>query len=119
MLVSQWSQKWDETEIQQGESRVDSCAYFCRDGDCCFSSWRRIADAMEEGYDYEGGFEELDEDGIVVLILDLDEGKLILVTENDEQILLKDGLSGVYSWFASVQGPLGASVSIKRGDPSL
>ena len=58
--------------------------------------------------------EILNEDGIIGMLLDLDEGTLAVYKNGRRLGVMKDGLSGEYCWFTSLLG-CGCSVSVERG----
>ena len=106
-------------------STIHACAYDCQTGLCC---WSDFEDLSQESWD---GGEELPMvpisycDNVQVhLLLDLDKGTLTVSLEASEVAyhdpvrrrlgVMKDGLAGEYSWFASIQEPTSDDIHITR-----
>ena len=58
---------------------------------------------------------DMEADGTIGLLLDLDKGNLTVYMNNSKLGVMKEGLSGEYSWFASISNE--NSVPIERGIP--
>ncbi|EJK77157.1 hypothetical protein THAOC_01030, partial [Thalassiosira oceanica] len=91
-LRSQRTAKW-------GDSNIHCCSYYCSDGDCERTDWDR---GEETDYEWHGR-ENLDGNGTIGLLLDLDEGTLSVFNNHRRLGVMNDGgLSGEYCWFVSV-----------------
>lgn len=100
-LLAERTEKW-------GASDINCCSYYCEHGNCCWSNWSNFHTEQYEG------MESLNEDGIIGLLLDLDEGTLTVYKNGRRLGVMKKGLAGEYCWYISMTSH-GDTVSIDKG----
>ena len=93
-----------------GSNNIHCCAYSCYEGEYHWSDWA-------DGGNRENwaDMRDMEADGTIGLLLDLDEGTLTVYMNGSRLGVMKEGLSGEYSWFTSVSNA--NSVRIERGIP--
>ena len=92
-----------------GNGNVHACEYWSYNGSMSWTNWDNIREVDE---DWEGR-ESCRTGDTVGMLLNLDEGTLT-VYRNDRRLgVMKDGLSGPYCWYVTVNR--GQTVEIKRG----
>ena len=96
-------------EWGNGNGNVHACEYWSYNGSMSWTNWDNIREVDE---DWEGR-ESCRTGDTVGMLLNLDEGTLT-VYRNDRRLgVMKDGLSGPYCWYVTVNR--GQTVEIKRG----
>ena len=115
-LLSERSYDW-------GRGDVHACEYSCHDGKMSWTNWDVEHDEEEDCV--KGEEENVEWDGmeccgtgdVLGMLLDLDEG-LLIVCKNDRCLgVMKYGLSGPYCWYVGVAGD--DEVKIQRGTPPV
>lgn len=98
-------------EEQNLVGHVDCCLYATYPGACQWTDWQRPSSLFTNDWD---GMEHALE-GNVGLLLDLDAGTLAVYKNGRRLGIMKDGLSGEYSWLMSIQGAYNpTAVEIRR-----
>ena len=106
-FLAQRSAEW-------GNDNVHVCEYCCADGEFGWTDWVRA----EYEWEQWEGMEPCRSGDTVGMLLNLDEGTLTVYKNNRRLGVMKDGLSGLFCWYANVTGvaptPDGNTVSISN-----
>ncbi|EJK77798.1 hypothetical protein THAOC_00348 [Thalassiosira oceanica] len=95
-----------------GDGNVHTCEYGCCLGRMSWTDWE---DEDSEHLNlYWEGMESCGTGDAIGMLLNLDEGTLTIYKNNRRLGVMKDGLSGSYCWYATVEH---ATVTIRRGTP--
>ncbi|EJK57044.1 hypothetical protein THAOC_22958 [Thalassiosira oceanica] len=99
--------------VEWGTGNVHMCDYDCGNGAMSWTSWDN------EGEDFAewDGMEGCDAGDAVGMLINLDEGALVVYKNNRRLGVMKDGLSGSYCWCAYDSGT--SALTIERCDPPL
>ncbi|EJK73911.1 hypothetical protein THAOC_04443, partial [Thalassiosira oceanica] len=89
-FIAQRSDEW-------GDSNVHACEYYCYDGQMISTDWVTNDSEWEE---WEG-MESCRTGDTIGMLLNLDEGTLTVYKNNRRLGVMKDGLSGLYCWYAN------------------
>lgn len=88
-----------------GDSNIHSCVYKVKTGQCQSTDWKRNEnDWGGECFKTESweGIQSLERSGKIGLLLDYDKGTLTVYKNEIKLGVMKEGLSGAYSWMVSV-----------------
>ena len=91
-----------EKTDEWGDSNVHCCLYYDFEGTCEWSNWtpHSTNGKHQERWDGMRGFDIYD--GELGLLLDLDEGTLSVYKDGTRLGVMKEGLSGEYTWVAEM-----------------
>lgn len=89
----------DEND-EWGDSNVHYCQYYPFEGECIWGDWKKPNRETDQWVEGQG---VMTENGVVGMLLDLDEGTLTLYINGVRKGILKDGLSGEYCWMATLR----------------
>ena len=103
-----------ERTDEWGDGNVCVCKYSSDKGSMKWTNWDGEGDdgiLIAEGLDWEG-MDDSESDDTIGMLLNLDEGTLKVYKNGRRLGVMKDGLSGPYCWYATMQEL--SEVSIKR-----
>ncbi|KAL9191574.1 hypothetical protein ACHAXT_001280 [Thalassiosira profunda] len=96
----------DDDARAKATSNVDYCAYYTLEGDCKCADFRSTPGRLEgrpcKAVRNGGTLMDHNMDAEFGLLLDLDEGTLVVYKNGKRLGVLKDGLRGEYVWTASI-----------------
>ena len=103
-----WTEGWGE------DGKVDYCLYQTNGGLCFYGYWKNPSPAEDDETlkDWPGK-DHISYDEECGLLLDLDEGTLAVYKAGKRLGIMKEGLTGEYSWFVMVEG---TGLRMERGD---
>ena len=94
------------------------CCMYCHNGDCDWTDWKDVVlqclEVWEGAESYCANYSGYHGRVKVGLLLDLDEGTLTVYKNGRRLGVMKNGLSGVYSWSIQLYG--NHDVAIQRSD---
>ena len=102
-FLAQRSENW-------GDGNVHACEYLPDFGHVSWTNWEDEGDDEEEWEGMEG----CDNGDTIGMLLNLDKGTLSVYKNNRRLGVMKDGLSGSYCWYVTIDG--NDTVAIKEAE---